>query len=121
MSKKLDALLTTLEKKDAIKCAVIHAAYEDAPRTVALIEFPPDMSESDMLERAFMYTNSVNASWYTGEKVTYVGPEKACRSTSVGDMVLLGKKKFKCEALGWTEMKNSDRTGVPSAHKWSKI
>ena len=99
MSKKLDALLSTLEGKDATKCAVIHAAYEDKPRTVALIDFPANMSEKDMLERAFMYTNSINASWYTGERVKYVGPDKACRSTSVGDMVLLGNKKFKCEAV----------------------
>jgi hypothetical protein len=116
MSKKLEALLSTLGGKDATKCAVIHAAYEDTPRTVALIDFPADMAEKDMLERAFMYTNSINASWYTGNKVEYIGPGKACRSTSVGDMVLLGNKKFKCEARGWKEMKNSD-----SAHKWSKI
>ena len=118
MSTKLDALMKTLE---TTKVAVIHAAFDEKPHTVAMIDMPKALSTKEMLEKAFMYTNSVNASWYTGEKVTYVGPEKACRSTSVGDMVLLGKKKFKCEALGWTEMKNSDRTGVPSAHKWSKI
>ena len=116
MSKKLDALLTTLEGKDAIKCAVIHAAYEDAPRTVALIDFPPDMTEAAMLEKAFMLTNSISDGWWNNKGVTMMGPDKSCRSTSGGDMVLLGNKKFKCEAVGWVEMKNSD-----TAHKWSEI
>ena len=116
MNAKLDALIATLEAKDSVKCAVIHAAHEDKPRTVALIDFPTGISESDMLERAFMYTNSIDSGWYSSDKVKYVGPDKACRSTCAGDMVLLDKKKFKCEAVGWTEMKNSD-----SAHKWSEI
>ena len=104
MSKKLDALLSTLENKDNVKCAVIHAAYEDAPRTVALIDFPPDMSESDMLEKAFMLTNSISDGWWNNEGVTKMFPDKSCRSTSVGDMVLVGTKKFKCESAGWKEV-----------------
>ena len=28
----------------------------------------------------------------------------ACRSTSVGDMVLVGTDKYKCEPTGWSEV-----------------
>jgi len=31
-------------------------------------------------------------------------PEKACRSTSVGDMVLIGTEKFKCDSFGWSKI-----------------
>ena len=37
--------------------------------------------------------------------VKYVGPGKSCRSTSVGDMIMLNNgKKFKCEHIGWSEV-----------------
>ena len=51
-----------------------------------------------------MLTNSIAAAWYTSEEVGYMGPEKSCRSTSVGDMVLIGTKKYKCEVAGWSEV-----------------
>jgi len=28
----------------------------------------------------------------------------ACRSTSMGDMVLIGNTKYKCEIAGWSEV-----------------
>ena len=105
MNKKFDALVATLEAKNMVKCTVIHVDHgKDSPREVATINFPKSMSESDMLEKSFMYTNSIDKSWYSDDKVLYIGPEKSCRSTMTGDMVLIGKKKFKCEATGWSEI-----------------
>ena len=52
-----------------------------------------------------MLTNSIDAAWYTSDEVEYIGPTKACRSTSVGDMIRFENgKKFKCEPAGWSEV-----------------
>ena len=84
--------------------AVIHAAYEDKPRTVAFVEVDKFMTVKEKLEKAFMLTNSIDDAWYTGDKVKYIGHEKSCRSTSVGDFVLIGKTKYECKPAGWSEV-----------------
>jgi len=85
--------------------AVIHSAFEDSPRTVALVNVDKSWSAKKKLEKAFMLTNSIDDAWYTSDQVVYIGPKKSCRSTSVGDMVLLENgKKFKCEHTGWSEV-----------------
>ena len=84
--------------------AVIHAAYEDKPRTVAFVEVDKSMTVNEKLEKAFMLTNTIDAAWYTSDKVNYIGPEKSCRSTSVGDFVLIGKTKYECKSTGWSEV-----------------
>ena len=96
------ALLTKLRTETV---AVIHSAYEDSPRTVAFVNVEKTLTTSEKLERAYMLTNSINDAWYTSDEVEYIGPEKACRSTSVGDMIRLDNgKKFKCEPAGWSEV-----------------
>ena len=96
------ALLTKLRTETV---AVIHAAYEDSPRTVAFVNVEKTLTTKKKLEKAFMLTNSINDAWYTSDEVAYIGPDKACRSTSVGDMVRLENgKKFKCEMAGWSEV-----------------
>ena len=96
------ALLTKLRTETV---AVIHAAYEDSPRTVAFVNVEKTLPTKKKLERAYMLTNSIEEAWYTSDEVEYIGPEKACRSTSVGDMVRLENgKKFKCEMAGWSEV-----------------
>ena len=85
--------------------AVIHAAYEDSPRTVAFVNVEKTLPTKKKLERAYMLTNSIDDAWYTSDEVEYIGPKKACRSTSVGDMVRFENgKKFKCEPAGWSEV-----------------
>ena len=81
--------------------AVIHSAFEDTPQPVAFIAMNKSMSVDEKLERAFMLTNTIDDAWYTSDKVNYIGPEKSCRSTSVGDFVLVGKTKYKCAHDGW--------------------
>ena len=39
--------------------AVIHAAYEDAPQTVAMVEVPKDVTVAKKLDLAFMLTNNI--------------------------------------------------------------
>ena len=84
--------------------AVIHSAFEDTPRTVAFIAMDKTMSAGNKCETAFMLTNSIDDAWYTSDKVNYVGPEKSCRSTSVGDFVLVGKTKYECKSAGWSKV-----------------
>ena len=125
MNKKTAALLKTLTIEEV---AVIHAAYEDKPRTVAFVEVDKSMTVNEKLEKAFMLTNTIDAAWYTGDKVNYIGPEKSCRSTSVGDFVLIGKTKYECKPAGWSKVAYlkpahdwSEVLELKEAHEWGKI
>ena len=51
-----------------------------------------------------MKTNTINDAWWNNEGVTSMFPEKGCRSTSVGDMVLIGETKYKCADFGWEKV-----------------
>ncbi len=98
----MDALFKKLYMETV---AVIHSAFEDSPRTVALVNVDKSWSVKKKLEKAFMLTNSVEDAWYTGDEIEYIGPESSCRSTSVGDIVRFEDgKKFKCENTGWVEV-----------------
>ena len=99
---KIDALTKNLLYEDV---TVIHAAYEDTPRTVAFVSVEKKLTDTEKLETAFMKTNTIENAWWSNEDVTKMFGGGACRSTSVGDMILLASgKKFKCEATGWSEV-----------------
>ena len=92
-NKKTDALIKTLTKESV---AVIHSAFEDNPRTVAMVEVDKTMTDNEKLEAAFKLTNNINDAWWNNEEVTAMFPDKTCRSTSAGDMILLHSgKKYK--------------------------
>ena len=74
------------------------------------------LSVKEKLEKAYMLTNSIEDAWYTSDKVNYIGPEKSCRSTSVGDFVLVGRDKYECKSSGWSKV-----AYLKSAHEWSKV
>ena len=98
---KTEALMKNLLYE---KVAVIHAAYEDVPETVAFVEVKKDATTAEKLETAFMKTNSITDAWWNNEGVTKIFGGAACRSTSVGDMILVGNDKYKCEPTGWSEV-----------------
>ena len=98
---KTEALMKNLLYE---KVAVIHAAYEAAPSTVALVEVEKKLPDTEKLETAFMKTNTIERPWWNNEGVTKMFGGGACRSTSVGDMVLIGTDKYKCEPTGWSEV-----------------
>jgi len=98
---KIDALTKNLLYE---KVAVIHAAFEDAPTTVAFVEVKKDATINEKLEEAFVKTNSINDGWWNNEGVTKMFGGATCRSTSNGDMVLIGNTKYKCEMTGWSEV-----------------
>ena len=101
MSKKLDALMATLNDE---KVSVIHDNGPAGPNVVAFIDMPKSLSTSEKLEVAFMLTNSIDDAWYNNKRVTKMFSGDGCRSTMVGDMVLIGKEKFKVEPMGWSKM-----------------
>ena len=99
-----EALTKNLEKTFKEKVAVIHAAFDEEPRTVAFVEVPKNVSVDQKLETAFRLTNSINHAWWENEDVTPMFPEQGCRSTSVGDMVLVGTEKYVCASIGWKKV-----------------
>ena len=97
---KIDALMKTYDGVETV--SVIHSAFDETPTVVAMVEVSSKLSTTSKLEKAFMLTNSVNDAWWKNEGVTPMFPEKGCRSTSVGDMVLIGTEKYKCDSMGWS-------------------
>ena len=86
------------------KVAVIHAAFDEKPHTVAFVMVDKTLSDLDKCEEAFMKTNTIEEAWWCNEGVEYVGNEPTCRSTSSGDFVLIGNVKYKCVAVGWEKV-----------------
>tara|TARA_R100001163_G_C5015000_1_gene159649 strand:+ start:149 stop:451 length:303 start_codon:yes stop_codon:yes gene_type:complete len=98
---KIDALTKTLLCETA---AVIHVIDKGAT-TVAMVDVEKGATDTAKLETAFMKTNSITDGWWNNEGVTTMFDGKTCRSTNVGDMILLENgKKFKCENFGWSEV-----------------
>ena len=94
------------------KVAVIHTAFEDKPSTVAFVEVPNDAETLiDKLEFAYRWTQNIMDSWSLkmpadgNDKVTVVGDTKGgtlgIRSTSVGDQILVGNKKYVVAMMGF--------------------
>ena len=107
MNKK-EALMKTLDevKNPKETVSVVHAAFEEKSRLVAFVEVEKSWTDTKKLEYAFMKTNTIEEAWYTSkEGIDYMGPEKSCRSTSVGDFVLIGEKKYECAGTGWELVK----------------
>ena len=99
---KKDALMKNLLCETA---AVIHVGEGGRPTTVALVDVEKSGTDMKKLETAFMKTNSITDAWWTNEGIIKMFDGAVCRSTSVGDMVLLSSgKKYKCEMAGWSEV-----------------
>ena len=102
MGKILDALI---KKYDGVEnVVVIHAAFDETPHTVALVEVSKALSTKEKLEKVFMLTNSINDAWWNNKEITKMFDGDGCRSTSVGDMLLIGTEKYKCDILGWSKI-----------------
>jgi hypothetical protein len=100
-NKKTKALMKTFTKENVV---VIHSAFGEKPHTVAFVEVDKSLSDNEKLEIAFSNTNTINDAWWKNEDVTKMFPDKTCRSTSVGDMVLVGTTKYVCESFGWKKV-----------------
>ena len=111
-----------LDKTEMImQVAVIHTAFEDTPNTVAFVDVPDGIETDEALEYAYRWTNNVMGSWSIkeetfsngeqngdyNESVTVMAPLKdgmGLRSTSMGDQMLIGNKKYKVAMCGFEEV-----------------
>ena len=93
--------------------AVIHTAFEDSPRTVALVHTKEGMSLDEKLEYAYRWTQNIMDSWSLklpmdgNDDVTVMGEivdGMGIRSTSVGDQILVGNTKYKVAPCGFEEI-----------------
>jgi hypothetical protein len=94
--------------------AVIHTAFEDTPRTVALVD-APEGTITEQLEYAYRWTQNIMDSWSKNmpgdgnDRVTLMQPlhvdengqEWGHRSTSMGDQMLVGTTKYRVAAVGF--------------------
>ena len=101
------------------KVAVIHTAFEDKPSTVAFVDVDESLSLIDKLEYAYRWTNNVMGSWSIKKEifedgetngdynpnVTVMSPlhegGMGLRSTSMGDQMLVGNKKYVVAMMGF--------------------
>lgn len=109
-----------------MQVAVIHRAFEDAPRTVAFVE-TGDRPLMEALEYAYHRTQNLGGSWsreaefeFRGEMhknpdfsedVTVMaelpvndGVVYGLRSTSMGDHMLYGNTKYEVAMMGFEEV-----------------
>jgi len=79
------------------------AIWPDEYRLVARVDVPDstDVLPQDQANLAFQKTNHIEEPWWENEGVERVGPET--RSTSVGDVVVVGEVGFVCDRCGWLE------------------
>jgi hypothetical protein len=108
--------------------AVIHAAFEETPRTVAFVEVG-NRTGDEALEYAYRRTNNICGSWsrpaefeWDGETVENpdfsedvtvmaelpvskrTGKVMGLRSTSMGDFMLFGNTKYEVAMCGFTKV-----------------
>ena len=90
--------------------AVIHTAFEDKPSTVAFVNVKEDMTLIEKLEYAYRWTQNIMHSWSLkmpedgNDDVTVMGDISdgyGLRSTSVGDQMLVGNKKYVVASFGF--------------------
>jgi hypothetical protein len=105
---------------------VIHGAFEDTPRTVAVVEVGT-RTGSDALEYAYRRTQNIEGSWSKGPVIEWEGQEHdngdyseditvmapletvdgktyGLRSTSVGDHIVFGTVKYVVDSFGFSEL-----------------
>jgi hypothetical protein len=97
-----------------MKAEVYHAIFPtfseqvqkmDEYELVAIVDVT-DNSDRDMLEEVFYLTNHVDGDWTDGSKVE-VKKEGGCRSTSVGDIVVIEGRHYLCQGMGWKQIFNT--------------
>ena len=125
MSIKLNALLDTLYyvniPKEKVGVYHVHPSrsgddWGESQCLVAYGEVDKNLSINKKLEKVFMKTNSITDAWWNNKEVTKMFSGKACRSTSIGDIVIIGTNKYKCESTGW-----SKTAWMKPLHEWKEI
>jgi len=96
---------------------VIHTAYEDGPKAVAIVDVGLNLSGMGALEYAFRATQNYPELWSTGPFLSNGEPnsehnpdvtvlvekddDEWIRSTSVGDEMLYKERKYRVDEYGF--------------------
>ena len=81
-----------------IEVSVVHKAFRKEPKEVAQVWVDKNLNMNQILDKAFMLTNSINDAWWNNKDV--VGLEKT-RSTMSGDQVDIKGHTYECMDRGW--------------------
>jgi len=102
MNKILQKNLNKVTKDTAL---VIQKNWKTGAETaVAEVYLDKSLSLEQKISQAFMLTNSINDAWWNNKEVSAMFTSSGCRSTSVGDYVLVGDTKYLCADFGWEKL-----------------
>jgi len=81
-----------------IEVSVVHKAFRKEAKKVAQVWVDKNLTLNQMLDKAFMLTNSINDAWWNNKDVVCL--EKT-RSTMSGDQVIIKGHTYECMDRGW--------------------
>ena len=81
-----------------IEVSVVHKAFREEPKEVAQVWVDKNLNMNQILDKAFMLTNSINDAWWNNKDVVCL--EKT-RSTMSGDQVIIKGHTYECMDRGW--------------------
>ena len=81
-----------------IEVSVVHKAFREEPKEVAQVWVDKNLNINQILDKAFMLTNSIDDVWWNNKDVVCL--EKT-RSTMSGDQVIIKGHTYECMDRGW--------------------
>ena len=81
-----------------IEVSVVHKAFRKEPKEVAQVWVDKNLNMNQILDKAFMLTNSIDDAWWNNKDVVCL--EKT-RSTMSGDQVVIKGHTYECMDRGW--------------------
>ena len=81
-----------------IEVSVVHKAFRKEPKEVAQVWVDKNLNMNQILDKAFMLTNSIDDAWWNNKDVVCL--EKT-RSTMSGDQVIIKGHTYECMDRGW--------------------
>jgi hypothetical protein len=72
-------------------------------------EVQTDKPEAEALDEVYMFTQNINEPWVEHVRVNFKKEDDGCRSTHIGDVLVMDGNPYVCEVLGWTRVKSVDQ------------
>ena len=89
------------KRYNMIEVSVVHKAFRKEPKEVAQVWVDKNLNMNQILDKAFMLTNSINDAWWNNKDVVCL--EKT-RSTMSGDQVVIKGHTYECMDRGWRSL-----------------
>ena len=84
-----------------IEVSVVHKTFREEPKEVAQVWVDKNLNINQILDKAFMLTNSIDDAWWNNKDVVCL--EKT-RSTMSGDQVVIKGHTYECMDRGWRSL-----------------